>query len=71
LSITIVESKNIAAAPVIHPGEHLAQELNELGMSADELSRKLNVISSELLRNSGSTSRASTKFGLPTKGPVN
>jgi addiction module HigA family antidote len=31
------------AVPVIHPGEHLAQELKELGMSAAELSRKLNV----------------------------
>lgn len=27
----------------IHPGEHLAEELKELGMSASELSRKLNV----------------------------
>src|SRR5271157_5013333 len=27
----------------IHPGEHLAEELNELGMSASELARKLNV----------------------------
>ncbi len=31
------------AAPPIHPGEHLAQELNELGMSAAELARKLGV----------------------------
>lgn len=31
------------ALPVIHPGEHLAQELKELGMSAAELSRKLDV----------------------------
>jgi antitoxin HigA-1 len=31
------------AVPVIHPGEHLAQELKELGMSAAELSRKLDV----------------------------
>jgi addiction module HigA family antidote len=31
------------AAPPIHPGEHLAQELNELGMSATELARKLGV----------------------------
>ena len=31
------------AAPLIHPGEHLAQELNELGMSAAELARKLGV----------------------------
>jgi addiction module HigA family antidote len=27
----------------IHPGEHLAEELNELGMSASELARKLGV----------------------------
>jgi addiction module HigA family antidote len=27
----------------IHPGEHLADELNELGMSASELARKLDV----------------------------
>ncbi len=31
------------AAPLIHPGKHLAQELNELGMSAAELARKLGV----------------------------
>ncbi len=31
------------AVPLIHPGEHLAQELKELGMSAAELSRKLDV----------------------------
>jgi addiction module HigA family antidote len=41
--ITIEERKNIMAVPVIHPGEHLAQELRELGMSAAELSRKLDV----------------------------
>ena len=27
----------------IHPGEHLAKELKELGMSAAELARKLDV----------------------------
>jgi antitoxin HigA-1 len=27
----------------IHPGEHLAEELKELGMSAAELARQLNV----------------------------
>jgi antitoxin HigA-1 len=27
----------------IHPGEHLAEELNELGMSAAELARQLDV----------------------------
>lgn len=31
------------AVSAIHPGEHLAEELNELGMSAAELARNLNV----------------------------
>jgi addiction module HigA family antidote len=31
------------AATTIHPGEHLAEELRELGMSAAELARKLDV----------------------------
>src|SRR5260370_29439019 len=31
------------AVTAIHPGEHLAEELKELGMSAAELARKLNV----------------------------
>lgn len=31
------------AATAIHPGEHLAEELKELGMSAAELARNLNV----------------------------
>jgi len=31
------------ATPAIHPGEHLAEELKELGMSAAELARKLDV----------------------------
>jgi addiction module HigA family antidote len=31
------------AATAIHPGEHLAEELRELGMSAAELARKLDV----------------------------
>ena len=29
------------AVTAIHPGEHLAEELKELGMSATELARKL------------------------------
>jgi len=29
--------------PAIHPGEHLAEELNEINMSAAALSRRLNV----------------------------
>jgi addiction module HigA family antidote len=31
------------AIPAIHPGEHLAEELQQLGMSAAELARKINV----------------------------
>jgi antitoxin HigA-1 len=31
------------AVTAIHPGEHLAEELTELGMSAAELARKLHV----------------------------
>ncbi len=31
------------AVSAIHPGEHLAEELRELGMSAAELARNLNV----------------------------
>lgn len=31
------------AAIAIHPGEHLAEELKELGMSAAELARQLDV----------------------------
>ena len=31
------------AIAVIHPGEHLAEELNALDMSASELARKLDV----------------------------
>lgn len=31
------------ALTAIHPGEHLAEELTELGMSAAELARKLDV----------------------------
>ena len=31
------------AVAAIHPGEHLAEELTELGMSAAELGRNLNV----------------------------
>ncbi|HWY44115.1 MAG TPA: HigA family addiction module antitoxin [Candidatus Sulfotelmatobacter sp.] len=31
------------AIPAIHPGEHLAEELETLSMSAAELARKINV----------------------------
>jgi addiction module HigA family antidote len=35
--------RNVMALTAIHPGEHLAEELKELGMSAAELARKLSV----------------------------
>src|ERR1019366_1157519 len=35
--------ENAMAVAAIHPGEHLAEELKELGMSATELARKLGV----------------------------
>ena len=41
LSITI--RRSILGISAIHPGEHLAEELNELGMSAAELARQLDV----------------------------
>ena len=31
------------AVPAIHPGEHLAEELNELGMSAADLALQLKI----------------------------
>src|SRR6202030_1326433 len=37
----IIIRRNIMAPTAIHPGEHLAEELKELGMSAAELARKL------------------------------
>jgi len=36
------------AVTAIHPGEHLAEELRELGMSAAEVARKLNVPTSRI-----------------------
>src|SRR5215468_11022954 len=35
--------RDAVGIPAIHPGEHLAEELNELGMSAAELARRLDV----------------------------
>src|SRR5512133_3810827 len=35
--------RTIVAVIAIHPGEHLAEELKELGMSAAELARQLDV----------------------------
>jgi len=41
---TIAENyRDIMARTPIHPGEHLALELNELGMSAAELARQIDV----------------------------
>src|SRR3977135_2445082 len=39
----IITRRNIMALTAIHPGEHLAEELRELGMSAAELARQLDV----------------------------
>jgi addiction module HigA family antidote len=33
----------VMAMPAIHPGEHLAEELDTLGLSAAELARKMKV----------------------------
>jgi antitoxin HigA-1 len=41
--LLIIIRRNIVAITVIHPGEHLAEELRELGMSAAELARQLDV----------------------------
>ena len=38
------------AIPAIHPGEHLADELKELGMSAAELARQLDVGTNHVTR---------------------
>jgi antitoxin HigA-1 len=38
----IIEEKNMVRT-AIHPGEHLAEELRELGISAAELSRQIEV----------------------------
>src|SRR5208282_5285837 len=45
-SITI--RRNIMALTAIHPGEHLAEELKELGISAAELARQLDVPTNRL-----------------------
>jgi hypothetical protein len=46
--------EDIMARTPIHPGEHLALELNELGMSAPR-------------RNSGLTSNRYASFALPVR----
>lgn len=42
-SLTTTKHNTSAQVPAIHPGEHLADELQELGMSAAELARQLDV----------------------------
>jgi addiction module HigA family antidote len=39
----IITRRNAMAITAIHPGKHLAEELNELRMSAAEFARQLNV----------------------------
>jgi addiction module HigA family antidote len=39
----VLHQENTVALTAIHPGEHLAEELKELGMSAAELARQLDV----------------------------
>src|ERR1700683_3088564 len=41
--LLIITRRNIMALTAIHPGEHLAEELKELDMSAAELARRLDV----------------------------
>jgi len=41
--LLIVNRRDVVAISAIHPGEHLAAELKELGMSAAELGRQLDV----------------------------
>jgi addiction module HigA family antidote len=42
-SSIVTEGKTIVPRTPIHPGEHLAEELRELGVSAAELSRQIDV----------------------------
>src|ERR1700736_1335772 len=41
--LSIIIRRHIMARTPIHPGEHLAEELKELGISAAELSRQIDV----------------------------
>jgi hypothetical protein len=63
------------AVPAIHPGEHLAEELEALDMSAAELARKLDVptslISLARAHSSGSTYRVSMTCGSLKRRPGN
>jgi antitoxin HigA-1 len=41
--LIITKRRSLMAVIAIHPGEHLAEELKELNMSATELARRLDV----------------------------
>jgi antitoxin HigA-1 len=43
LRLSIITEERIMASKAIHPGEHLAEELDALDMSAAELARRLKV----------------------------
>src|ERR1700686_4191132 len=64
LLITI--RRNTMAVPAIHPGEHLAEELKELGMSAAELARQLRVPTNRVteILNGGPASTGDTALRL-------
>ena len=64
------------AVTAIHPGEHLAEELKELGMSAAELGRRLNVPTNRItgILNgqrsiTGDTALRQAAADLPKAGP--
>jgi Helix-turn-helix len=67
-SIITRRGKNIMALTSIHPGGHLAEELKELGMSAAELARKLDVPANRItgILNGSAPSRAT----LPCVSPI-
>ena len=52
----------------IHPGDHLAEELNALGMSAAELGRQLKVPTNRVTRDPEWTARHHRRHG-PTSRP--
>src|SRR5277367_3400823 len=43
LRLLTITRRNVMSVIAIHPGEHLAEELKALGMSATELARKIKV----------------------------
>jgi transcriptional regulator with XRE-family HTH domain len=58
----IIIRRDIIALTAIHPGEHLAEELKELGMSAAELARQLDVPTNRVTQKKAGKSIR----GLPT-----